>query len=202
MSTTEDKIKLYYFPIKGRAEAIRMVLIHTSTEYENIIIEFKDWPEHKPKAPNSSLPYIDFNGELIGGSSVIVRFFGERYGLGGSEIENLKLAAAQELIEDIFQCLASVVINKDETKKKDLFDIFTETAKIKLKTLDRKIKNGHIEGVAGKDGTNWADISVTVLLEACGDLNKDVYKDCENLQKLRAYVESLPKIKEWIAKRP
>ncbi|WP_411023021.1 glutathione S-transferase N-terminal domain-containing protein, partial [Salmonella sp. s51228] len=171
-AATEDKIKLYYFPIKGRAEAIRLVLTLTSTKFDNIIIEFKDWPEHKPKTPNLSVPYIDFNGEFIGGSSVIVRFLGERYGLGGSEIENLKLAAAQELVEDTFQTIAAVFINKDETKKKDLLGIFTETAIVKLKTLDGKIKNGHIEGIAGKDGANWTDISVTVMLDACEGLNK------------------------------
>lgn len=41
------KYKLYYFPIRGRAEAIRLVFAYAGVEYEDVRIPMDQWPQHK-----------------------------------------------------------------------------------------------------------------------------------------------------------
>ena len=39
--------KLYYFPIRGRAEVIRLIFALAGVEYEDIRIPPAEWQQHK-----------------------------------------------------------------------------------------------------------------------------------------------------------
>ena len=39
--------KLYYFPIKGRAEIIRLLFAQAGVEFEDIQVPFSEWKETK-----------------------------------------------------------------------------------------------------------------------------------------------------------
>ena len=39
--------KLEYFPLRGRGELARMIMMAGDIEYENKIIQFSEWPDHK-----------------------------------------------------------------------------------------------------------------------------------------------------------
>ncbi len=41
-------MKLTYFNVKGRAELPRMICAYGKLDFEDIRIEFKDWPKLKP----------------------------------------------------------------------------------------------------------------------------------------------------------
>jgi hypothetical protein len=44
-------VKLYYFDVYGRGEAIRMLLNHKGVTFEDCRFGFDKWPEFKPKMP-------------------------------------------------------------------------------------------------------------------------------------------------------
>ena len=48
----------------------------------------------------------------------------------------------------------------------------------------------------------YADFAVAVLLDALSQYKPELLAACPALEKLKASVESLPKIEKWIAKRP
>ena len=39
--------KLYYFPLKGRAEYLRLMFAYAEVEYEDIQVAYKDWASLK-----------------------------------------------------------------------------------------------------------------------------------------------------------
>ena len=40
-------MKLYYFPLYARGEAIRIMLSHAKQPFEDIRVSFQDWPKLK-----------------------------------------------------------------------------------------------------------------------------------------------------------
>ena len=41
-------VKLFYFPLRGRCELIRLAFAAGGTAYEEDTIQFADWPQRKP----------------------------------------------------------------------------------------------------------------------------------------------------------
>ena len=56
-------LRLLYFPLRARGEALRMLLKHTKTPYVNEVVPFADWPELKPNVPNGQLPQLQLGGD-------------------------------------------------------------------------------------------------------------------------------------------
>lgn len=40
--------RLFYFPVRARGEAIRMLYALSGTSFEDQRISLEEWPEHKP----------------------------------------------------------------------------------------------------------------------------------------------------------
>merc|ERR1712125_288293 len=55
---TMPSIKLTYFDIEGVAEQIRLALVLSGTEFEDIRVKFPDWAEMKPTTPYGQLPLL------------------------------------------------------------------------------------------------------------------------------------------------
>ena len=60
-------VKLYYFPLFGRAETLRMLMSYCGMQYTDCPIEFGEWPKHKATMPGGSMPVIEFpDGKKMG----------------------------------------------------------------------------------------------------------------------------------------
>ena len=46
--------KVTYFPFRGRAEVIRMLLKLAGQDFEDIVVEFSDWAQLKPSKTNKT----------------------------------------------------------------------------------------------------------------------------------------------------
>eukprot|EP00347_Sterkiella_histriomuscorum_P012595 403367965 len=86
-SDLPKKIKLYYFDIYGRAEPIRMLLIHAGIEFEDIQYNYLEFPQlkedaggHDPRFEFDQLPVIELDGEYFAQSLAILRMMGKFYG--------------------------------------------------------------------------------------------------------------------------
>ena len=75
-------MKLTYFSAYGRAEAIRMLLHHSKTDYENKMIKFEDLPALKASGelPNGQLPVFELEGRVLNQSAPILRLLGDLKG--------------------------------------------------------------------------------------------------------------------------
>ena len=58
-----NTIKLTYFDIEGVAEAVRLALVLSGTPFEDVRVQFPDWPAMKPSTPNGQLPIMTIGGD-------------------------------------------------------------------------------------------------------------------------------------------
>jgi glutathione S-transferase len=71
------KIQLTYFDIEGVAEATRLALALSETEYEDVRVQFPEWPELKPKTPYGQLPLMTVDdGPVKTQSDAMLRWVG------------------------------------------------------------------------------------------------------------------------------
>ena len=62
-TTMSNNIKLTYFDIEGVAEAVRLALVLSGTPFEDVRVQFSDWPAMKPTTPNGQLPIMTIGGD-------------------------------------------------------------------------------------------------------------------------------------------
>ena len=81
MSKSPSSIKLTYFNIEGVAEAIRLALILSGTDFEDDLVGFADWAALKPKTPQGQLPIMQFekDGKVYTQSGALLRHVGNKY---------------------------------------------------------------------------------------------------------------------------
>jgi glutathione S-transferase len=77
------KIKIEYFGLRGRAEAMKMMLAYAGDDFEEVTISYDDWPglkADKEKYPFGGLPMAECGGKRYGQTRAILRMIGSTYG--------------------------------------------------------------------------------------------------------------------------
>jgi glutathione S-transferase len=94
--------RLTYFDMRGRAEAIRVLLHATRTEFEDRrIVSSDEWVSLKPTLPFASLPIYESQATRIPESHAILRYLGRRLTCATqNELEVAQLDVAQEAIAE------------------------------------------------------------------------------------------------------
>ncbi|KAK2711959.1 hypothetical protein QYM36_010852 [Artemia franciscana] len=94
--------KLIYFNLRGKAEHIRLIFVHGNIQYEDVRVEFSEWPALKPKAPFGQLPYLEADGKQLAQSNAIARFVSKQCNLmPSSDWEQAQADELAELFDDI-----------------------------------------------------------------------------------------------------
>jgi glutathione S-transferase len=97
-----ERRRLTYFNMRGRAEAIRLLLRATQTEFEDRrIVSRHEWAALKPTLPFGALPIYEFEGIRLAESHAILRYLG-RQSIPGAEngLDLAELDVAQEAIAE------------------------------------------------------------------------------------------------------
>ena len=197
--------KLIYFNLRGRGELSRFVFAQAGVEYEDERIEFKDWPEMKPKMPFEVVPVLEEDGDRrISGSVTIPRYLAERFGLAGeNELENAQIASIVDTITDLNQeVLGFMRTEADEKKKEEIKKkLLEETVPSKYKIFEKRASTNE-NGWLYNGKLTWADLSFYLSATWLLPVAPDALKAYPGLQKLYASVESLPNIAKWLKERP
>lgn len=73
--------KLTYFPVRGRAEFIRMLFAEANVPYEEVNVSFEDWPKVKPTIPLGQLPFLEVDGKVLYQSETIGKYLAREFGV-------------------------------------------------------------------------------------------------------------------------
>jgi len=199
--------KLTYFNGRGRAEIVRLVFAAAGVPYEDVRIERGDWPgDHKAATPFGQIPVLEVDGVKLCQSNACARYLARKYNLAGkSEIDQAKANMVVDCLEDTLKPILKFFFEKDEAKKTELKKKYVEEELPTFLTyLENILKSNHggDKFFVGDDFT-WADLSFLVALgwySMAG--GGDPLAKYPKLAALQKKVEGIPKIAEWIAKRP
>ncbi|KAF5279373.1 hypothetical protein FQA39_LY05483 [Lamprigera yunnana] len=182
--------KVTYFAVKALAEPIRFLLSYGGIEFEDLRIEFEEWPQLKNKMPFGQVPVLEVDGKQAYQSVAICRYLAKKVKLNGSDDwEDLQIDAIVDTINDFRGKLALYHYEKDEIiKEKRKALLYDETLPYYLERLEQlaKTNKGHLVG--GK--LTWADVYFVGLLDYLNVMvGKDLTAGCPNLQQLRENVK-------------
>ena len=195
--------KLYYFKARGGAEMSRLIFAQAAVEYEDVRIEEEKWKDVKPSMPFEVMPVLEVDGKRIGSSMIIGRYLGEKFGLAGeNDLENAEIASIVDIANDMNRELGKYWFGPQAKSEELLKKLKEEIVPAKLKLFEKRAASNDSGWQFGGKLT-WADFGVymsTDLLRMT--LGDDYLKDYPGLTKLCSSIEALPKIAEWMKKRP
>ncbi|KAG8256048.1 hypothetical protein J6590_077673 [Homalodisca vitripennis] len=199
------KYKLTYFNGRGRAEAIRWLLVYMDEEFEDVRIDSEDWLKMKQTTPFGQLPLLEEEGKPICQSLAIVRYLAKKAGLAGNnDWEDLQLDIVSDTLVDLRTPAGAFVRETNEDLKKAKKETYIkETLPFYMKKLDSIV--GENGGYLANKKLSWVDFVFTATLVEF--LNQhlgipDVTANYPHLHALAEKVRAIPQIKTWIENRP
>ncbi|XP_003386764.2 PREDICTED: glutathione S-transferase-like [Amphimedon queenslandica] len=193
--------KLFYFPIRGAGEPVRLLLAHKEIKYEDIRIAREDWPKEKPNMPFGVIPVLEEDGKKLGGSTVILRYLGEKHGLAGSNAwDNAHLANISDFIKDFTNELVKVRYEKDETRKQELQKRLAE--EVFPKYLGKLNELTAATGYLCCGRLTWPDLQLYNILDYILKGHPEVLSNFSGLTSLRKNIEADANMSKWIKERP
>jgi glutathione S-transferase len=170
-SMNKAKVALRYFPVLGRAQAIRHALWDAGVDFDDWRVTIADWPEHRETraiaGPHRSLPTLTWDAALVSETLPIASFVARRLGQCDS-LDDEAVAAREAICSacylDVVARLADV-IRADVTYGGDLRRSLAAVAPRTLQKLgfvDRQIPES---GWIGGDQPVVADFFATEAFE-------------------------------------
>ncbi|XP_050496209.1 glutathione S-transferase-like, partial [Bombus huntii] len=152
---------------------------YASIPFEDERIKKDVWPEIKPLTPYGQLPMLVADRRKVAQSTAICRY----------------------LIVHICSEIAAFHYEEDEKVKAAKRKAAEETLLFILERLDQQVKEN--DGYFYDGTLSWADLTFVALLDYLNFMYKsDLIENYENLKLLEKKVLLLPKIKNWIERRP
>jgi glutathione S-transferase len=203
----EHSTKLYYFPLRGRAETARLLLTYTGTKFEDVKIAMEQWPAFKEKTPMGQLPVLEVDGKQISQSVAIARYVAREHGLLGKS--NWEMAKADMLVDGIFDMwvhMNSVYMPKlqgDMKTSEENWKKFVENQLTPFLERYSKFFNDNGTGYFVGNALTWADIAAAEFFSVLVDcFNPTALESHPQLKTFSGKILSLPQLKEYVSNRP
>lgn len=195
--------KLYYFNMKGRGEAIRLIFAQAGVPFEDYRFKEGEWPTYKEKTPMGQAPVLEVDGKQLCQSLAIARYLAKQFGLQGS---NDWEAAQCDMLSDGFQDVVGTMrpwfIEKDEAKKAEILANLKKEHFIPFADRYEKILAANPSGFYVGDKVTWLDLVLFALEEWWSGMLPDVMGAHPKMKAHMEKIAALPNIKKWLETRP
>ncbi|CAI4221534.1 unnamed protein product [Auanema sp. JU1783] len=203
----------YYFPARGRGEAIRHLLALSGKKWENRVIALEEWPSFKGSMPLGQIPVLEVDGVKIAQSVTILRFLGHQFHRAGKNaVECARLDMMAEVVQDLINApftsnYPRVLLGFPGFEHEDKHDYFKNKVLPELNQFAPIIEKFLVEnggnGVLIGDNETWVDVFAAETFSKFVDFGLKDALDCyPNIQQLISRVHSLQPIKHMIETRP
>ncbi|XP_071986531.1 glutathione S-transferase P 1-like [Engystomops pustulosus] len=191
---------LTYFPVRGRAEAIRLLLADQGASWNEVAVQFGDWfsgnSDLKKKAVFGQLPQFQDGDFVLYQSNTILRYLGRVHEISGSNNqESALIDMVNDGVEDLRLKFGRLIFIEYETgKEKYIADLPNH-----LSAFERILSNNSngSKFLVG-DKISYADYNLLDILHCHLDLDP---KSLATFPLLSAYVEriaSRPKLCQYL----
>jgi len=199
MSTTYE---LLYFPIRGRAEPIRLMFAAANVNFTNTGVT--NWPEVKPKTPLGQLPVLVEKSEagekMIPQSMAIIRHLARTFDLyGKDEAEKTACDIAAETINDWRSKFAPVQFAQFMNTPEDVITKYWAELPATLSQLESLL--GDKTYFAGGSAPTYADVLAFDAIDGHLAAKPEALADAGKLRAFHKAFGALPNIAAYIAKR-
>ncbi|KJE97025.1 hypothetical protein CAOG_07511 [Capsaspora owczarzaki ATCC 30864] len=207
--TTPHHLKLTYFPIRGLAEDIRLILEESGIAYESENISFHDWHEGGIKQqraadnPFGQMPILYVNkGEFIlSQSKAIIRFIARSTGLdGGDAYSAARCDQLAEGIADLRRQYATLAYDKEFAAK--VGDFINKTLVNSFTTIERVYDQNKTRYLLSQDRVSYADIMLFELVDqilALGQDARSVVAKFDRIGEVYKSIAARPRIAAYLA---
>ncbi|XP_028045980.2 glutathione S-transferase [Monomorium pharaonis] len=194
--------KLIYFNVTGLGESIRYMLNHLGVKFEDVRLNFDDWPKYKPNMPMGQIPVLEIDGKQYHQSRAIGRYIAKKGNLYGSdELEAMEIDATVDSMDDIRQALSLYYWEQDPASKEKLKETAFKKLPFYLDKFENQVKKNGGHFVGGK--LSWADFLWAGYCDYLSSIVAgDPNKDHPEMKKLMEKVRALPNVKAYLEKRP
>lgn len=187
-NSTEQKNQLLYFPLRGRANLIRMVLHLGKIEYEPVI---PDWPAAKDQQPFLQLPVWKEGDFVLSQSGAIVRYLASKSNLiPANDQERGLVDSVVDAWSEVRGKAVQVFLAKTDADKIAATKECLEFANQQAKCHEKLLKGRPGLFYVGDDLT-IADLALFDVLFQCKKLDKNFINVLpERINKIYSSVES------------
>eukprot|EP01031_Cornospumella_fuschlensis_P036959 gene36959-44836_t len=197
-------LTLYYFPLRARGEAIRLILHYGGIDFNDVIISMEDWKAIKQQgnlAPFGQLPCLGLpDGSIIAQTGAIARYVGK---LAKVYPENPLAAARADMVFEFAQELNMVSpllnfwpISTDVWKNN--YELFFNSLPRQLSIADNLLGDHHF---FGGDSPCHGDFALFHILDACRTMQADCLDTFPRLAHFMSRFAELPGVREYLANR-
>ncbi|GMR44801.1 hypothetical protein PMAYCL1PPCAC_14996, partial [Pristionchus mayeri] len=199
--------KLTYFPVRARAEVARQLFYLAGVPFEDVRVPHADWPALKPKTPFGQMPLLEVDGKPLPQSYAINRYLAKEFGFAGkSPFEAAWVDAIADQFKDYnieLRPLFLVLMGFAQGDKDQLLKDVGIPARDKFFGILEKLakdngNNGHFVG----SSLTWADLLIADHVKTVSIHLPSFLDGFPTVLDTVKKIESTPKLKEWIEKRP
>lgn len=198
------KLKLTYFEVTGRAEAVRLAFAIGGIDFEDERIPFKDWPTLRPTLPYKSVPVLTIDNDVqLCQSHAILRYAGKLTDLYPSDpLEALFVDEVLATTVDAIEGLLSYK-GRDEAKVKEVREKWISEAFPKFfPVLEKRIVDMYGGPFVLGEKLSIADLIIANFINTCQKnimpfVTEDAVKEYKVLAEIRRKVFEIPQVVKW-----
>ncbi|TKR92242.1 hypothetical protein L596_006933 [Steinernema carpocapsae] len=196
--------KLHYFEnVGGRAELIRLLFAYGGIEFEEISLNFSDWPKLKANYPNGQVPVLEKDGKILPQSIAIARLVARKANLlGEGDWEMAQADAFVDTAVDVITEMKTRGINVKirEGKGSEIAEELGQALKPYFERIEKHLKTTNGVNLVG-DHLTWADFALADLFKRYSITATSVLEEFSAVKKFVDHFHELPQIKKYVAKR-
>ncbi|DBA02507.1 TPA: hypothetical protein N0F65_010979, partial [Lagenidium giganteum] len=204
--STYPKLKVIYFPMAGRAEAIRLALHIGGIPFEDQRVPFPDFASTvKPAMPFGQVPVVEVNGEPMAQSQALLRYVGRLANLypANNPLAALKIdevmAANDELGEQLMPSFREQDPEKKMAMRKELAEV---TLPRYLKRIEARLSK--LEAELGQEQLFIHHLYLYQMMEwfrggTIDHIPITIFDDYKQWTAIHDRVTKHPKVVEWYA---
>jgi len=197
--------KVIYFDVRARAEILRLIFAAAGVEYEDVRIARDQWAAMKPDTPFGQLPILEVDGEKLGQSIACARYLAKKFNLAGkTDWEQARADMLVDCFGDMVEPLIAIFRSTDDEKKAEAKKKFIEEQLPASLTLLEGLLSANHGGekfFVGEELT-WVDLAFLTYVDWLVHVSESPLAKHPKLAALVERVEKIPRIAEWLEKRP